>query len=193
MSAELKLVPMVEAAPTEAKKRRPRTEEEKAKRRITDKAFRDAHREQVRAKWREASAKWTAAHPELHTDRTRKCNKAAYDSDPERGREVRRRWRAKHAARMPELVRRWNYRKYGLDGIEEYERIFAAQNGVCAICREPETETLKGVVKRLAIDHDHQNGTVRGLLCAACNQMLGRAYDSPARLRAAADYLEKAK
>jgi len=60
------------------------------------------------------------------------------------------------------------------------------QNECCAICHsKPE----KG--KRLDIDHDHDSGEIRGLLCGLHNRMLGMAHDDPEILRAAADYLEK--
>jgi len=57
---------------------------------------------------------------------------------------------------------------YGIPG-EQYWALYAAQGGVCAICR-----VATGKVKRLAVDHDHDTGEVRGLLCGPCNQMLGR-------------------
>lgn len=69
---------------------------------------------------------------------------------------------------------------YGLEP-EEYDRLLADQGGVCAICREP------GL--KLVVDHDHQTGAVRGLLCADCNIGIGRLKDNPGYLRAAAEYL----
>lgn len=80
-------------------------------------------------------------------------------------------------------------RYYGMTG-EEYGAMVAAQNGVCAICHQPETAMLNGVPKVMHVDHDHATGQLRALLCGSCNGMLGLAKDSPATLRAAADYLE---
>lgn len=68
-----------------------------------------------------------------------------------------------------------------------YAEMLLRQNGVCAICRCHQR------YKRLAVDHDHKTGQVRGLLCEQCNHGLGRFFDSPFRLRNAAAYLEKAK
>lgn len=62
-------------------------------------------------------------------------------------------------------------------------------NGVCWICKEP--ESIPG--RSLAIDHCHELGTVRGLLCTRCNQVLGRMKDRSDWLRAAADYLDRVK
>lgn len=52
--------------------------------------------------------------------------------------------------------------------VDEWDRIFAYQKGVCFVCQEPS----KG--KRLATDHSHEDGLVRGLLCQRCNALLGK-------------------
>lgn len=57
-------------------------------------------------------------------------------------------------------------RKYGLEP-GEYDKMLAAQYGRCAICGN------KPVTIRLAVDHDHVTGKVRGLLCKRCNRALG--------------------
>ena len=69
----------------------------------------------------------------------------------------------------------------------EYDRLYAEQGGVCAICRR-----AKGKVKRLAVDHDHETGLVRGLLCGPCNQLVGYFQNSPETFRRAAAYLDHA-
>jgi hypothetical protein len=77
---------------------------------------------------------------------------------------------------------------------EEYQQMREDQGDRCAICGNPETTRQKGKdseVRELAIDHDHVTGRVRELLCANCNKALGCMADDPARLRAAADYIEK--
>lgn len=63
------------------------------------------------------------------------------------------------------------------------------QGGVCAICLGPPAEGDRG--DRLHVDHDHVTGEVRGLLCSHCNTALGKFRDDPARLRRAAEYLER--
>lgn len=76
--------------------------------------------------------------------------------------------------------------------LAEYERMFRVQNGVCAICRRPEMalSTVRKL-KSLSVDHDHETGQIRALLCQKCNSTLGYMDDDPARLRAAADYIER--
>lgn len=88
---------------------------------------------------------------------------------------------------------RWQLKNlYGLT-IEQYEAMSVAQGHVCAICRRPETITdpRTGTVKRLAVDHDHATGRIRGLLCLPCNQGVGHFHDDPTRLLAAAAYLDR--
>jgi hypothetical protein len=85
--------------------------------------------------------------------------------------------RARHAA----LVRRGHFRRrYGIT-VERYDEMLAGQGGGCAICDEPPGE------KRLCVDHDHDTGEVRGLLCHGCNVMLGLL--TPTRIQRAAEYL----
>lgn len=61
--------------------------------------------------------------------------------------------------------------------------------GRCQVCGDPPS----GRTKRLHIDHDHQTGRVRGLLCGPCNLAIGKLKDSPELLRRAASYLEDAR
>lgn len=73
-------------------------------------------------------------------------------------------------------------RRYGLS-MDEYNAILAAQDGLCAICKGPPG------ARRLAVDHDHETGEVRGLLCPNCNRGIGNFRDDPSLLRAAIEYL----
>lgn len=77
---------------------------------------------------------------------------------------------------------------YGIT-VEDYDRMFAEQGGVCALCRRPEPDRRR---KYLSVDHCHRNGNVRALLCSRCNKGLGHFLDDPVLLRLAADYLESA-
>lgn len=76
-------------------------------------------------------------------------------------------------------------RTYGITS-EEYDALYEAQGGVCAICQR-----AKGTGRRrLAVDHCHKTGEVRGLLCKTDNVYLGRLRDDPEAFRRAAAYLE---
>ena len=77
---------------------------------------------------------------------------------------------------------RKNYRKNADD---YYQRVIAEQNGMCAICGVHEIQNGK----RLNIDHDHQTGKYRGLLCVRCNIGIGYFKDNTNTLGKAIDYL----
>ncbi len=83
-------------------------------------------------------------------------------------------------------------RVYGLS-TEEYGKLYAKQGGVCAICGKPETSTNKktGEIYNLSVDHNHQTGAIRGLLCYSCNVSLGHFKDDISKLFAAIEYLKK--
>lgn len=63
--------------------------------------------------------------------------------------------------------------RYGIS-IADYEELLKSQNYVCAICGKPEIARRKsGISTSLAVDHNHQTGQVRGLLCLRCNTVVG--------------------
>ncbi len=80
----------------------------------------------------------------------------------------------------------WNrdgkYKRYGITAVQYVEQVHA-QESKCAICQD--------FVDPPHVDHCHETKRVRGLLCGKCNRGLGMFSDSPEKLRAAADYLEK--
>lgn len=53
--------------------------------------------------------------------------------------------------------------------VEEWERLNKFQNGVCFICGKKQKSG-----KRLATDHSHKTGLIRGLLCSQCNRLFGK-------------------
>ena len=102
------------------------------------------------------------------------------DAHPEEHRAKVKAWRKAHPER--EHARKIKY-QYGLSQ-DEFSILLFSQRSVCAICRQPFTETP-------LVDHDHETGKVRGLLCNSCNLGLGVFKNNSARLRLAAKYLEK--
>jgi hypothetical protein len=74
---------------------------------------------------------------------------------------------------------------YGLT-TADYQRMLDGQDGACAICRIPPAENVN-----LAVDHCHETGIVRGLLCDGCNQAIGRLGDNAASVNRAVRYLAK--
>lgn len=88
---------------------------------------------------------------------------------------------------MKHLTR--DLKRHGISA-DDYMRLLDAQQGTCAICGKPETHKYKGQVQRLAVDHNHQTGYIRGLLCRDCNLLIGLAEESLDRLQGAYDYLQ---
>jgi hypothetical protein len=119
---------------------------------------------------------------------------------PERVREQRRQYREAHpekvlqwrASEEPEKKRAAHLRRTFGISLEEYDERVRQQDGVCAICGQPENcRGRGGAVMPLTVDHNHETNSVRGLLCRACNVALGLMNDSATTLRAAADYLDR--
>lgn len=82
-------------------------------------------------------------------------------------------------------------KQYGLT-LEDYAEILSAQEGVCAICMQKETQRTRGEgLANLAVDHDAATGTVRGLLCAQCNQAIGKFRHEILLLESATSYLRR--
>ena len=93
--------------------------------------------------------------------------------------EYQRAW----ARRNPRASKQYRLKStYGIT-IERYEEMLEAQSGVCAICNKTDDHFS------LAVDHDHNSGEVRGLLCSQCNRALGLFKDSKQTLVAATKYL----
>lgn len=107
-----------------------------------------------------------------------------YSSDPSqkekrKQRELRRKNLKPLAKKDAELKR-----LYGI-GIEDYLRMLERQSNVCKICNK-KCKTKS----RLSVDHNHETGAVRGLLCNRCNRALGMFEDNVETLRSAIRYLE---
>ena len=90
--------------------------------------------------------------------------------------------KAYREAHREEIVEHIRKRKYGADF--DYGQMLADQQGRCAICGEAVT---------LVVDHNHETGEVRGLLCSNCNVGLGYFIDDPELLLAAVAYAAKWK
>lgn len=136
----------------------------------------------------------TCGASDRHRDgRCRPCRQAAAkrarDRNPGYRREYQARWRKSDPGREK------SYRlksRYGITQ-ERFDEMLLEQGGVCAICSQPETALHNtGQVRRLSVDHCHETGAVRGLLCHRCNLVLGRVEDATAILDAAAVYLRRA-
>lgn len=117
-------------------------------------------------------------------------------------------YRQKYPDKVKESVKGWRERNpsakkagakatyykatFGLT-VEQVDVLIAKQNGVCAVCGNAETFIGNGgKVRGLCVDHCHATGTIRGMLCSACNGLLGHARGNQATLQAAIQYLRSA-
>lgn len=78
--------------------------------------------------------------------------------------------------------RAWLKSRYGIT-LEEYEHLYEAQDGRCAICSK--------WCSVLCVDHCHDSKEVRGLLCSPCNRAIGQLGDTADSVQLAVDYLRK--
>ena len=104
--------------------------------------------------------------------------KRSYQKNIEHERNRSRLWMANNKE-----VTRSSYlkRTYGIT-VEEYDKLVEVQQGRCAICDESD--------KALAVDHSHDTGEVRGLLCINCNTGIGSLKDDRSLLLKAVEYLQ---
>lgn len=104
---------------------------------------------------------------------------------PEAKGETKRRYYQAHRSEILEKRKpTTRLRLYGLRP-GEFSDLLVRQSDACAVCRTP----FAGIAPN--VDHDHETGRVRGLLCHRCNLMLGHSRDSATILRVAAEYLDK--
>ncbi len=128
----------------------------------------------------------------------RRINNQRYvDKHPERVLESQKRYREKHPGRKEEQQKLFHlrnphkHREYRLKWqykltTEEFEAKRQSQNNKCAVC-------LKEFVDTPCVDHDHETGKNRDLLCRTCNRALGLFDDSPELLIRAAQYVQRHK
>jgi len=137
------------------------------------KAYREANKDQINAKgrvYREANKEKILAkgkaYREANNDQLNERKRALYNASREKRKAQRR------------------TRTYGVDE-SQYNEMLARQSNCCAICNTHKSE-LK---KELSVDHNHNTGKVRGLLCHSCNLGIGLLKDSPSVVFRAHVYL----
>lgn len=103
------------------------------------------------------------------------------------GKEYYQKWRKHNPEILAKTGRKSNLkRNYGITP-EDYDVLLEAQNGCCGICGRHQTEFKK----RLATDHNHKTGYIRGLLCNKCNPGIGAFGEDVNILQRAIDYLKQ--
>jgi hypothetical protein len=128
------------------------------------KAIERRTRKKHREKYRERSSKW-------------------YYENHQRAKDARKAYRIEKA----ETIRHNKLKAAFGIGLDEYDEMLKSQNGKCAICGVHESRLLR----RLAVDHCHNSGKVRGLLCGSCNTGIGSFKESEINLTSAIKYIQK--
>lgn len=110
-------------------------------------------------------------------------SRSYYKSNRDKAYATKRRWSANNPEKVKLLLRAGHLKhKFGIT-LEEYDRVLQSQGGVCKICRQVSVD------RSLDIDHNHNTGQVRGLLCGPCNRGLSSFKDSTLYLQSATEYL----
>ncbi len=126
------------------------------------------------------------------------CKNSSKYKNKENEKRLNKNWTDKNKPRRYALNKRWRthnpevYLNSRLKSVykitlEEYNKMKEKQNNICAICFKAQTN------KRLAIDHCHSTGKVRGLLCSSCNTALGLLKDNIDSMNNAIIYLQRSK
>ena len=106
----------------------------------------------------------------------------------EDNRERSRMYANRYARQNPATAREWTWKDQGIEfTYEEYEALLVKQEYRCGICKTHTSE----LPKSLAVDHDHETGEIRGLLCMNCNLGIGKLRDSIDLLKSAIEWLSK--
>lgn len=143
-----------------------------------------------------------------HQARCKECARSEarrwYNENLDRARAKQRDWTARNHERKkardraygrenPHIKRNGRYKyEFGIT-LAEFDEMVLAQGGVCAACKQPETAIYNGKVRNLCVDHDHETGRVRGLLCTCCNTALGLLGEDLDRIEALRHYLLTAR
>jgi hypothetical protein len=145
-----------------------------------DPKAKDGRRPECKACNLAAKAARNAANPQANRDRVKRWQR----ENPEK-------YRAKQQQYIDSGQKKaWDRksylkRKYGIT-LEQYEAMLEAQGGVCKICGKPRPDD-----RTLHVDHDHETGEIRGLLCFRCNNALGDFEEQYELFQKAADYLDR--
>jgi len=190
LRAELRLIRAAGAKEREREYARARHATHREEDAAAQSAWREANPEKYRTIKREAKRRYCARYPE----KSRAARRRNAKRHPEKNRDYRRRWRLADPARTSMYDRTKTLKKYGLTP-EQYDAMNEAQGGLCAICHAPETRTTidkvsqERVVSCLAVDHDHDTGANRDLLCLRCNNLLGLLESEPEIVATMSAYL----
>jgi len=149
--------------------------------------YRDADPEGYRRRKAENARRYRQSNP----DKVSEAKRLYYEKNKEHVHAKAAEWRRNNPERRKAIAIQWNRRNpearkdaqlrcvYGI-GLDDYRRMVDAQEGKCLICARR---------KKLVVDHCHETGTVRGLLCFGCNGAIGKLGDTATTVARAVAYL----
>lgn len=193
-----------QAEPEKPKRKRILTPEQKEKRKAYLERTRDQRNARSREYYRENKERLLRLQSEYakeHREQVNATNRKWASRNKEQVAAKNREWQEKNKAYVLAKAKEYNARddvrerkrdwvickRYGID-LEFFDSMVASQEGKCKCCN-----TAFGLLRgsRPCVDHCHETGRVRGILCLRCNWLLGHAHDQPEVLRNCAAYLER--
>ena len=151
-------------------------------RRAAERKWAEKNRETIRIKNRARMRKWRIDNHEKAKERDRIWHRNHSES-------INAKMKARRKINGPAIRARamatYYLRTYGLTK-KQYDEMLDSQGQCCALCKSTEGGNKWS---SFSVDHDHNTGVVRGLLCRACNMGLGAFNDSESVLAAAAHYV----
>ena len=156
---------------------RVRTEEQKEQKRVYMREYVRRHRVEKQA--------YNAQYLEDHREENKEHSTKYYYEHKEAALRKRKEYRETNAEEV-KRSKRWSYLKktYGLT-TQAWDELYTQQGGGCAICGRSLTDV------KVCVDHNHETGEVRGLLCVSCNTAIGSLREDPNLLRRAIVYLAR--
>lgn len=117
-----------------------------------------------------------------NSDKEKQRTKVFYNNNKEKCLNAIKTWQKANTDKVKEG---WLKRNYGID-LKQYNLLLVNQNNACAICKTDQNK----LTIRLAVDHCHNTGKIRGLLCDKCNRGIGYLQDNTELLNNAVKYLK---
>lgn len=164
-----------------------RPKEYSARKRKYDTEYRASHKEEMR--------EYQKNYYLVNKEKCKRYSKLWAYKNPKRAKERVSKWKLEHSEKNRMTNKKWTdnnkdrtraghlKRKFGIT-VSEYQEMFDVQNGKCAICGKDDNG------KSLSVDHNHNTGKVRGLLCRKCNTGIGLFNDNISLIYKAVRYLE---
>lgn len=135
--------------------------------------------EAFRAYWKEQNSKHSEKKAQYFRDR--------YEADREFWNEYNREWRKNNKESRKQTRRKRTLKEKGLT-LDEFAVMWTDQGGMCAVCSKEMIQGERGS-DTAVVDHNHETGAVRALLCSNCNRALGLLAENEDTFVAAAAYL----